>query len=306
MRSQGSQTRVRLQRFLNDAGVASRRNAEELIRSGHVLVNDAIVDTLPVFIDPLRDVVIVNGARVKIRPPEYFILHKPKHVVCTNSDPAGRTRAVDLLPAEAGRLFVVGRLDTESTGLLLLTNDGELAQRVMHPRYGIPKLYRAELRGMAPNDLPATLKKGVWLAGGRARAAEVTIVHRGRDESIVHLLVREARNSAVRQMFARVGLPVRKLKRLMIGPLSIKGLPLGACRRLSASEIAALRAAITGDQGAAMELTAERAPRPRRPRRSAPRAPRSEAQPAQRQRGRATARPKSPPSDHAVRRRVVE
>lgn len=236
--------KVRLQKFLSDAGVASRRHAEELILAGHVLVNDRVVDELPAFVNPRSDRVFVDGALVRVQRPEYFILHKPKNVVCTHRDPAGRTRAVDLLPEQVGRLFPVGRLDADSTGLLLMTNDGELAEQITHPRFGIPKTYRAEVRGRVPTDLPEQMRRGVYLAEGKAQATHVEITHAARDESVLMITLREGRNRQVRRMLARLGYPVRALKRVQIGPLSLRGLPVGGARRLAPGEIAALRKAL--------------------------------------------------------------
>lgn len=236
--------RVRLQRFLSDAGIASRRRAEELIAAGRVLVNDVVVERLPAFIDPEHDRVVVDGAPVRIQAPEYFVLHKPKGVVCTNRDPAGRRRVVDLLPPTRARLNVVGRLDVDSTGLLLLTNDGELANQIAHPRAGVPKVYRVEVRGQVPRELPARMKAGVYLAEGKATASEVKIVHRSRQSSVLQVTLREGRNRQVRRMLARLGHPVKKLKRVQIGPLCVRGLPVGACRRLTARELKDLRRAV--------------------------------------------------------------
>ncbi len=236
--------RVRLQKFLSDAGVASRRHAEELIRAGRVLVNDQVVDELPAFVDPATDRVIADGVPVRAQRLEYFLVHKPKNVVCTNRDPAGRVRAIDLLPNLPVRLFPVGRLDADSTGLLLMTNDGELAERLTHPRYGVPKTYRAEVRGRVPADLPARLLAGVHLAEGKARADQVEVIHAAQDRSALLITLREGRNRQIRRMLARLGYPVKSLKRVQIGPLSLKGLPIGAARRLTSQELAALRAAV--------------------------------------------------------------
>jgi 23S rRNA pseudouridine2605 synthase len=236
--------RVRLQKFLSDAGVASRRRCEELILEGRVLVNDQVVDQLPAFVDPQRDVVVTDGDRVRPRLLEYLLLHKPKGVVCTNRDPAGRTRVRDLLPPDKRHLFTVGRLDADSTGLLLLTNDGELAARLTHPRFGVAKVYLAEVRGLVRPDLPQRMRAGVYLAEGRARAADVRILHRARDRCALQITLREGRNRQVRRMLARLGHPVRKLKRIAIGPLRLTGLPIGALRPLTQPEIRALRAAV--------------------------------------------------------------
>lgn len=241
---------MRLQKFLSDAGVASRRAAEEMILDGRVLVNDEVVDSLPVFVDPDTDVVIADGVRVRRQAPRYFVVHKPKGVVCTNRDPSGRVRAVDLLPPQAGRLFVVGRLDADSSGLLLMTNDGELAERITHPRYGLAKVYRVQVRGQVAEDLPAKMRRGVYLAEGRAQASQVRVVHRARDRSSLEVTLREGRNRQVRRMLARLGHAVRELKRVQIGPLSLKGLPIGGARELSDAELAALRKAVQpGDAG---------------------------------------------------------
>ncbi len=232
---------MRLHKFLSEAGVASRRHAEEMIEAGRVLINDRIVNELPAFVDPARDRVVVDGSRVRLSAPEYFLVHKPKGVVCTNRDPSGRPRAIDLLPPLKARLFVVGRLDADSTGLLLMTNDGALAEQITHPRLGIPKVYRVEVRGHVPDDIVARLKKGVHLAEGKATASEVEITHRSRQSSVLMITLREGRNRQVRRMLARLGHRVKTLKRVQIGPLSLKKLPVGACRRLTAGELAALR-----------------------------------------------------------------
>lgn len=235
---------VRLQKFLSEVGVASRRHAEDLIEAGRVLVNDVVVDQLPAFVDPKKDRVVVDGTPVRIQALEYFIVHKPKGVVCTNRDPAGRLRAVDLLPPTRAPLNVVGRLDAESTGLLLMTNDGELAERITHPRLALPKVYRVEVRGQVPRDFVASMKKGVRLAEGKATASDVEIVRRSRERSILKITLREGRNRQIRRMLARLNHPVKTLKRVQIGPLNLKGLPVGACRRLTVRELAELRKAI--------------------------------------------------------------
>jgi len=235
---------IRLQKFLSEAGAASRRRAEELIEAGRVLVNDAIVDQLPAFVDPQNDRVVVDGAPVRMQPPEYFLMHKPKGVVCTNRDPAGRLRAIDLLPPTKARLNVVGRLDADSTGLLLMTNDGELAEQIAHPRLGVPKVYRVEVRGQVPRDIGARMKQGVHLAEGKATASEVEIVHRSRQASVLRITLREGRNRQVRRMLVRLGHAVKTLKRVQIGSLRLKGLPVGACRRLTDRELRELRRAV--------------------------------------------------------------
>jgi len=233
--------RIRLQKLLADTGIASRRHAEEMILAGRVLVNDEVVDTLPAFVTPGQDRVVVDGGVVHAQRPEYFLVHKPRGVICSNRDPAGRPRAVDLLPPLPVRLFPVGRLDADSSGLLLMTNDGELAERITHPRYGIPKTYRVEVRGRVGTDLPAKMRAGVYLAEGKASASDVRIVHSSTDRSALMITLHEGRNRQVRRMLARLGHPVKKLKRVQIGPLSVRGIPVGGSRRLTLKELDALR-----------------------------------------------------------------
>lgn len=251
---------MRLQKFLSDAGVASRRHAEEMILEGRVTVNGVVIDALPAFVDEQHDVVQVDGTRVRPQRLDYFIINKPRGVVCTNRDPGGRVRAVDLLPRLAARLFPVGRLDAESTGLLLMTNDGELALRLTHPRYGVAKTYRAEVRGRVPDDLPEQLRRGVHLAEGKARASDVEIVHASSQRSVLLITLHEGRNRQVRRMLARLGFPVRRLRRVQIGPLTLRGLPSGAARRLTPAELHALRNAVAESKPATIERT-ERRPR---------------------------------------------
>lgn len=292
---------VRLQAFLSDAGVASRRHAEELILDGRVLVNDRVIEELPAFVDPENDVVIVDGNRVRPQPHQYWIIHKPKGVVCTNRDPAGRRRAVDFLPPMRTRLFVVGRLDTESSGLILMTNDGELAQRISHPRYGVEKAYRVEVAGMAEDDLPATLRKGVYLAEGRVTVDRAEVLYRSRDVSALEITLTESLNRQVRRMFARIGHKVKSLRRVRIGPIRLRDLPLGAARPLDAGEVAALRKSVAraAEQAAAEE---ERAPNRRR---RAPKAPAAAIRGERGRRGPTRTGPARPAAAEGPRRRII-
>lgn len=247
---------MRIQKFLSDAGVASRRRAEEMIEEGRVLLNDEIVQRLPAFVDPQRDRVIVDGQLIRTRKHQYFIAHKPKGVLCTNHDPAGRTRAIDLLPPGHEHLFPVGRLDADSSGLLLMTNDGELAQRMTHPRYGMAKVYRVEVKGRVTDDLSQKMREGVYLAEGKARALECRVVHAGDRQSALLVTLNEALNRQVRRMLAKFGLIVKDMKRVQIGPLTIRELPLGASRELSPRELNMLRAAVAGGPTAEVAIGA--------------------------------------------------
>lgn len=231
----------RIQKVLAAAGYGSRRACEALVLEGHVQVNGQQINELPLLVDPAVDDIRIDGRRYKTARRVYFLLHKPKGVLCTNQDPAGRVRAIDLLPGVKQRVYPVGRLDASSTGLLLMTNDGELAEYLTHPRYGIEKTYEATVAGHISTEMTEKLKTGVWLAEGKTQAARVKILHRGRQHSSLEIKLREGRNRQVRRMLARLGHKILKLKRTRIGRLSIKGLSPGSFRALSRAEIDMLR-----------------------------------------------------------------
>jgi len=250
----------RIQKVLGNAGVASRRNIEEMIRQGRISVNGRVATRLPVLIDPARDRVTVDDEPIKLAPAKdggpgkavgrrfYFLLNKPRGVYSTNVAQGAQVRAIDLLPKSfGGRVYPVGRLDAESRGLLLLTNDGELTNQLTHPRYGVSKTYRAVVDGhVAPEDL-VKLEKGIWLAdphsgkGFKTGRSRIRIVKRARDKSILEITVREGRNRQVRRMLANVGHKVRELTRIKMGPLTLDRLQPGAFRELTAREVKALR-----------------------------------------------------------------
>jgi len=230
---------MRLAKYLAHAGVASRRAAEQLIAEGRITVGGTIVR------DPARDVdasseVAFDGEPVKgAEPRVVYALHKPAGVVSTASDTHGRRTVVDLVPKER-RLYPVGRLDAESTGLILLTNDGELANRLTHPRYEVPKTYRATLAGPAITDRALrALREGVELDDGRTAPARVRRLTPHQLELTIH----EGRNRQVRRMCEAVGRPVKQLVRIRFGPLELGDLRPGKARRLTATELDALAAA---------------------------------------------------------------
>ena len=231
----------RLQKILARAGLGSRRACEEMIVDGRVSVNGQITDVLPVLVDVDRDAIRVDGRTIKSEPKAYYLLNKPRGVVCTNRDPAGRRRAVDLLGPVGERLFCVGRLDADSDGLLLLTNDGALTQQLTHPRFEVPKTYRAQVRGRIENDELEQIRKGIWMAEGRTRSALVKLTYRSPQRSVLQITLREGRNRQVRRMLSRLGYPVRRLRRIAIGELTDKGLAVGKHRRLRPSEVRYLR-----------------------------------------------------------------
>ncbi len=232
----------RLQKVLAAAGVDSRRKCEELILAGVVRVNRKVVDELPAFVDPEKDVITVNGKKIGAARKVYFLLNKPKGVICTNLDPQGRKKAIDIVKARE-RIFCVGRLDIDSTGLIILTNDSELANRLTHPRYGLAKTYVAGVKGQAAGGAVEKLKKGVWLSEGKTGRASVKILKRSYKQSLLEITIRQGLNRQVRRMLAKVNLSVRALKRTRIGKLDARGLGVGKFRALTEAEIVYLKKA---------------------------------------------------------------
>jgi 23S rRNA pseudouridine2605 synthase len=227
---------MRLAKFLAHAGVASRRAAEEIVRDGRVTVDGEVVT------DPARgvdesNVVELEGRRVEPEPREVHALNKPAGVVSTARDTHGRPTVVELVRSRR-RLYPVGRLDAETTGLILLTNDGDLADRLTHPRYGVKKVYRARIQParLSPRDLDA-LKRGVELEDGRTAPAQV----RQPASGVVEITIREGKKRQVRRMLEAVGHRVVELERVAFGPLGLRGLEPGKSRRLSQREVERLR-----------------------------------------------------------------
>ena len=235
----------RLQKVLAAAGVDSRRKCEELILDGAVRVNRKVVDKLPAFVDPEKDLIIVNGRKIHAAQKVYFLLNKPRGVICTNRDPHGRKKAIDLVSARE-RIFCVGRLDADTTGIIILTNDSELANRLTHPRYGLAKTYVVRVKGEIAGERLEKLKRGIWLAEGKTGRASVKILKRGHKESLIEVTIRQGLNRQVRRMLAKVGLPVRALTRTRIGKLTTRGLGVGKFRALTKAEVAYLKKATAG------------------------------------------------------------
>ena len=234
----------RLQKVLAAAGVDSRRKCEELILEGVVCVNRKTVDKLPAFVDPDKDIITVNGKKIRAASKVYYILNKPKGVLCTNRDPQGRKKAIDLIHTKE-RIFCIGRLDADTTGLIILTNDSELSNRLTHPRYGIAKTYVVRIKGEIKPEQIEKLKKGIWLAEGRTSRASVKILKRRHTESIIEITIRQGLNRQIRRMLAKVGLPVKSLTRTKIGRLAIRGLGISKSRPLTKSEVTYLKKATT-------------------------------------------------------------
>jgi 23S rRNA pseudouridine2605 synthase len=223
--------------------LGSRRQCEELIEQGRVEVDRRVVVELGTRVDPAAQEIRVDGALLHVRRHVYYALNKPEGVLCTNNDPSGRTRAVDLVPSDAGRLFSVGRLDLNSEGLILLTNDGELANHLTHPRYGIEKTYRVLVAGEATVEELEQLRRGIHLAEGVARVARVRVVQKQRQSSVLEMVLTEGHNREIRRVLARLGHKVMRLTRVAIGPLRLGKLKPGEFRRLFPEEVSQLQGA---------------------------------------------------------------
>ncbi len=249
-----SALQVRLQKLLSSAGISSRRAAETLIREGRVSVNGITVSTLGARADPECDALRVDGRRVKLgRPRHYLLLNKPRGYVTTRRDPQGRPTVLDLVKSRYGYLYPVGRLDYDSEGLLLLTNDGELAARLTHPRHGIERRYEAEVRGVPSPEALGRLARGVSLDGRRTRPGSVrrlrVIRASSGNRAVIAFTIQEGRNRQVRRMCDAVGHPVVRLRRVRFGPIRDTVLPPGRVRELTAREVAALEAAAAMPRG---------------------------------------------------------
>ena len=249
-RSRGGSTESgepeRLQKLLAHAGLGSRRSCEELIIQGRVTVDREVVRELGTRVDLNRSVVAVDGQKIKLEPHVYFAVCKPKGYVSTNADPAGRPRVIDILPDIPERVYTVGRLDEMSVGLLLLTNDGELANKLSHPKFGVEKLYRVMVAGTPSTDALKQLTDGVWLAEGKVRAKRVAIVAKRGMSTVLEMVLAEGKNREVRRMLARLGHKVMVLTRVAVGPITLKGLLPGQYRSLSTHEVDLLRRAAAG------------------------------------------------------------
>lgn len=264
-------TAVRLQKALADAGVAARRDCEDLILAGRVQVNGKTVDSLPCFVDPAKDAVTLDGVPQDLSASivsqrtaaqarnVYLLINKPKGMITTTRDPDGRPNVLAMVPRTVHeRLFPVGRLDADSIGLLLLTNDGELAHQLSHPKFGVVKEYRVTAQGLATDEKIAQLKKGLYLftpdSGGETRNKRASLedvrvikrmVDRSRgDRSVLSVKLREGQNREIRRLLARVGLKVRDLERVAIGPLRAADLKPGQCKLLGKKDVDKLREAV--------------------------------------------------------------
>lgn len=233
--------KVRLNHFLAMSGVCSRRAADGLIANGRITVNGELVRELGTRVDPTDDDVRYDETRVQPERPTYVLFNKPKGVVCTNARYEQKKRVIDFLPQVRGRLFTVGRLDLDSEGLILLTNDGAFAQEMTHPRYGVPKVYSVQVRGRVEEAKLTKARSGVWLSEGPTAGMQVKVERVAKDRTYLKVTLREGKNREIRRVFAKLGYPVIDLKRIRIGELSLHGLREAAFRFVQLDEVQRLR-----------------------------------------------------------------
>lgn len=236
--------KVRLQKYLAQCGVGSRRTCEQFIAAGRVQVNGQPHTTQGLCIDPTQDQVLFDGQPVQVETREYLLFNKPRDVLCTCRDPGERRTFRDFVPDPEQRLFPVGRLDRNSEGLLILTNDGEFAHALIHPRHQVPKYYEVWIDGQLPEPESRRLIDGVWDDGEFLQAAEVTFIGRGEHRYGYEITLFSGRNRQIRRMISALGHDVISLKRVAIGPLTTDGLRIGQWRRLTGQEVSNLMAPV--------------------------------------------------------------
>ncbi|VTS01948.1 pseudouridine synthase [Tuwongella immobilis] len=235
----------RLNKVLAHAGVGSRRYCDELIAAGRVRVDGQIIRDLGVKVDPFSQTLAVDDATVRLEKRVYWLVNKPRGYLCTNHDPDNRPRALDLIPHVEQRVYTVGRLDEHSEGLLLLTNDGDLAYECMHPRFGVEKTYRVLVKGSPDRADLQQLLDGIWIAEGRVKAKSVKrLKRRSGNDTWLKIVLAEGKNREIRRMLAKLGHKVLRLTRIAIGPIGLDELKPGRSRRLTPGEVEALRASV--------------------------------------------------------------
>ncbi len=227
---------LRLQKFLAECGVASRRKSEELIREGQVRVNGKVVTELGTKIHPVHDSVMVGRRKIEAEKRGVLLVNKPRGVITTKSDPEGRRTIMELLPAGLESYVPAGRLDFDSSGLVVMTNDGELAQRLTHPKYGSSRVYHVKVEGKVPDELPARIERGVRLKDGVVKADCRIIKERNQKFSWIELRLSSGKNRVIRRMMEALRHPVIKLHRVSHGPFELGKLPVGRTRKLSNQE----------------------------------------------------------------------
>ncbi|TWU59134.1 Ribosomal large subunit pseudouridine synthase B [Rubripirellula tenax] len=240
--SAGDPSTLRLQRVLAGAGFGSRRQCEELIEDGRVHVDGVVVDKLGSSVDPETQKILVDGQPLRKQKTVYYAVNKPVGVVTTNRDPQGRPRVVDLVPPDE-RVFPVGRLDLSSEGLILLTNDGELAQQLTHPSFGVKKVYRVIVAGKVENETMKKMREGIYIAEGFVKVDGAKLLKSKAKSSELEVTLREGKNREIRRIFARFGHKVQQLRRIAVGPLKLGDMPPGAYRVVARDEVDKLWAA---------------------------------------------------------------
>jgi 23S rRNA pseudouridine2605 synthase len=237
---------IRLQRYLASAGLGSRRHCEEFILAGRVSVDGQVVRDLGTRVEPGAQQVRVDGEFVRREPLRYFLVNKPRGYLTTSFDPAGRPRVIDLVPAGKLRLFAVGRLDEGSEGLILVTNDGEIAHRLAHPRFQVPRTYAVQVAGRPTGDTLDLLKRGIHFHEGRFHVDWIRRAGHKGNSTFLEVGLTHGQNREIRRLFARVGHKVMRLRRISFGPLKLSRLPEGRARPLTDAELRSLRALATG------------------------------------------------------------
>lgn len=227
--------KVRLNKFLSECGVASRRKSEEYINEGRVAVNGKTVNSLSFFVDDEIDVVTLDGEKIKTQKKVYYLLNKPRSFVTTTDDEKGRRKVTDLIKSQH-KIYPVGRLDYDTTGVLILTNDGEFTNFLTHPKNNIPRVYKASLNRKLEEEDRLKLVKGIILDGRKSKFTEITFPKKHVYEKVL-VTATEGRNHFVKRMFEILGYKVTSLERITYGPFDVKGIPVGGYRKLSYSEI---------------------------------------------------------------------
>jgi 23S rRNA pseudouridine2605 synthase len=257
---------TRIQKLLASAGIDSRRKCEEYITAGRVTVDGQVVTDLGRRVDPAEHDVRLDGERLRPQKKRHYLLNKPSGYLCTNYDQSGRRLAVDLIPSAGTRLFSVGRLDEASQGLLIVTNDGELAEKLAHPRYEVPRVYRVQVAGVPTPQTLAELRKGIHFTEGRFGLKRTKRLKTHGNSTFLEVELSRGQNREIRRLFARVGHKVMWLQRVSFGPLKLGDLPVGHYRPLKAEEVRSLQQ-FARESSRASKGTSR--PRPRRPSKTA-------------------------------------
>lgn len=242
---------MRLQRYLAQCGLGSRRDCEELIVQGRIQIDGETVTKLGINVNPAEQVVTLDDEKLKLERKKYYLLNKPPGFLCTASDPQGRRTVFDLFPTEGPRLFCVGRLDENTTGLLIVTNDGDLAQKLAHPRYRIHRLYRAQVAGHPQREVFDQLKQGLFFTEGKFKVHDIRPVKKQGHSTWVEITMTEGQNREIRRLLARTGHKVMKLERIGFGPVRLGRVPLGQFRELRRDELGKLHEILDRNQSQA-------------------------------------------------------